>query len=80
MMLSDELRNASLVSFIGPVEIADGKIVGGSTTPYTAACLRGRDERWTLSRSAGPLVFASVVRQAGRAAQRAKTGPRRGND
>jgi hypothetical protein len=28
------------VSSIGPVEIANGKVVGGSTTPHTEACLR----------------------------------------
>ena len=27
------------VSSIGPVEIVDGKVVGGSTTPDTEACL-----------------------------------------
>jgi hypothetical protein len=27
------------VSSIGPVEISDGKVVGGSTTPHTEACL-----------------------------------------
>ena len=28
------------VSSIGPVEIANGKLVGGSTTPHTEACLQ----------------------------------------
>jgi bacteriorhodopsin len=28
------------VSSIGPVQIANGKIIGGSTTPHTEACLR----------------------------------------
>jgi hypothetical protein len=28
------------VSSIGPVEIANGKVVGGSTTPHTEACLQ----------------------------------------
>ena len=27
------------VSSIGPVEIVDGKVVGGSTIPHTEACL-----------------------------------------
>jgi hypothetical protein len=27
------------VSSIGPVEIANGKVIGGSTTPQTEACL-----------------------------------------
>jgi hypothetical protein len=27
------------VSSIGPVEIANGKVVGGSATPHTEACL-----------------------------------------
>ena len=27
------------VSSIGPVEIENGKVVGGSTTPHTEACL-----------------------------------------
>lgn len=27
------------VSSVGPVEIANGKVVGGSTTPTTEACL-----------------------------------------
>ena len=27
------------VSSLGPVQIANGKIVGGSATPYTEACL-----------------------------------------
>jgi hypothetical protein len=29
-------------SSIGPVEIANGMIVGGSTTPHTEACLQTR--------------------------------------
>ncbi len=28
------------VSSIGPVEIVNGKLVGGSTTPHTEACLQ----------------------------------------
>ena len=28
------------VSSIGPVEIANGTVVGGSTTPHTEACLQ----------------------------------------
>ena len=28
------------LSSIGPVEIASGKVVGGSTTPHTEACLQ----------------------------------------
>ena len=28
------------VSSIGPVEIANGKVIGGSTTPHTEACLQ----------------------------------------
>jgi hypothetical protein len=28
------------VSSVGPVEIANGKVVGGSTTPHTEACLQ----------------------------------------
>jgi hypothetical protein len=28
------------VSSIGPLEIANGKLVGGSTTPHTEACLQ----------------------------------------
>jgi hypothetical protein len=28
------------VSSIGPVELMNGKVVGGSTTPHTEACLR----------------------------------------
>jgi uncharacterized membrane protein len=28
------------VSSIGPVQIVHGKVVGGSTTPHTEACLR----------------------------------------
>jgi len=28
------------VSSIGPVEIVSGKVIGGSTTPHTEACLQ----------------------------------------